>query len=37
MTANADAIRRLRAEAVLRGDCYVCRCRPAKQIGRAHV
>lgn len=30
MTANADAIRRLRAEAALRGDCYVCRCRPAK-------
>ena len=30
MSTNAETIRRLRAEAALRGDCYVCRCRPAK-------
>jgi len=27
---NAAYLRRLRQEAVARGDCYVCRCRPAK-------
>jgi len=27
---NAENLRKLRAEAVLRGDCYVCRARPAK-------
>lgn len=30
MSRNADSIRRLRAAAVLRGDCMTCRCRPAK-------
>lgn len=30
---NAEKLRALRAEAIARGDCYVCRCRPAK-LGR---
>lgn len=27
---NAEMIKRLRVQAAARGDCYTCRCRPAK-------
>ncbi len=30
VSKNAETIRRLRREAIARGDCYACRCRPVK-------